>query len=300
MPAYSNIILKNNKFTLQFQQMSENRKIPVSRRSFIRNVSLASVFLLGGRITSLSAEEVYRLRKRVTLRFVVASDSHYGQPKTDFDGMIEKIIGQVNSFHANSPLDFCVINGDIIHNEKPLLPLAKKQLEKLTMPWYVTRGNHDMVSETYWQETWGTPVNHDVVIKKNAIILGDTSNEAGKYLAPDLVWLKQKLDEHKKKKQVFLFLHIPQAKWTVNGIDTPAFFELIKNYPNLKAVFHGHEHDQDGVKMSNHIPFFFDSHIGGSWGTAYKGFRVVELMDDSSLITYMMNPAEKMNEMTYS
>lgn len=279
--------------------MSDQKLHAQSRRSFLRNISFASVFLLGGGIRNLSAAEVYGLRKKVALRFVVASDSHYGQPKTDFDGMIEKIIGQINSFHNNHPLDFCVINGDIIHNEKPLMPLAKKQIEKLTMPWYVTRGNHDMVSTDYWKEVWGTPVNHDVVIKKKGIILGDTSNEEGKYLSPDLVWLKQTLDKHQQHKQVFLFLHIPQAKWTANGIDTPAFFELIKQYPNLKAVFHGHEHDQDGVRMSNDIPFFFDSHIGGSWGTAYKGFRVVELMDDGSLVTYMMNPVEKMNEMEY-
>lgn len=280
--------------------MSDQNSKVSSRRSFIRDLSFASVFLLGGGIQNLSAAEVYGLRKKVALRFVVASDSHYGQPKTDFDGMIEKIIGQVNSFHKNNPLDFCVINGDIIHNEKPLLPLAKKQIEKLTMPWYVTRGNHDMVSTDYWQEVWGTPVNHDVVIKKKGIILGDTSNEEGKYLSPDLGWLKQTLDKHQQRKQVFLFLHIPQAKWTANGIDTPAFFELIKQYPNLKAVFHGHEHDQDGVKMSHNIPFFFDSHIGGSWGTDYKGFRVVELMEDGSLVTYMMNPVERMNEMAYS
>jgi hypothetical protein len=270
-----------------------------SRRSFIRNISFASAFLLSGKISDLTGAEVYRLRKKVKLRFVVASDAHYGQPKTEFDAMIDKITTQVNLFHKTNPLDFTVINGDIIHNEKPLMPLAKQKLDQLTMPYYVTRGNHDMVTEEEWKATWNTPLNHDVVVKKQAIILGDTSNEKGTYLSPDLVWLKQKLDEHKKKKHVFIFLHIPQAKWTVNGIDTPAFFELLKNYPNIKAVFHGHEHDQDGVKMSGNIPFFFDSHIGGSWGTAYKGFRVVELMDDDSLVTYMMNPVEKIGEMSY-
>ena len=255
--------------------------------------------MLSGKISDLSGAEVYRLRKKVKLRFVVASDAHYGQPKTEFDAMIEKITAQVNAFHQNNPLDFTVINGDIIHNEKPLMPLAKQKIDRLTMPYYVTRGNHDMVSEDYWKEVWGMPVNHDVVVKKQAIILGDTSNEKGTYLAPDLVWLKQKLEEHKKKKQVFIFLHIPQAKWTANGIDTPAFFELLKNYPNIKAVFHGHEHDQDGVKMNGNIPFFFDSHIGGNWGTSYKGFRVVELMDDDTMVTYMMNPVEKLNELSY-
>jgi Icc protein len=279
--------------------MPEKNSRTSSRRSFIRNISFASAFLLSGKISDLTGAEVYRLRKKVKLRFVVASDAHYGQPKTAFDAMIEKITAQVNSFHNNNPLDFCVINGDIIHNEKPLMPLAKQKIDQLTMPYFVTRGNHDMVSEDYWKEVWGTPVNHDVVVKKQAIILGDTSNEKGTYLAPDLVWLKQKFEEHKKKKHVFLFLHIPQAKWTVNGIDTPAFFELLKNYPNIKAVFHGHEHDQDGVKMSGNIPFFFDSHIGGNWGTEYKGFRVVELMDDDSMITYMMNPVDKLNELSY-
>ncbi len=270
-----------------------------SRRQFIRNISFATAFLLSGKINGLSAAEVYQLRKKVKLRFAVASDAHYGQPQTAFDSMIENMTSQVNTFHITSPLDFCVINGDIIHNEKPLLPLAKQQLDTLTMPWYVTRGNHDMVSEDYWKEIWGTPVNHDVVVNKQAIIMGDTSNEKGTYLSPDLVWLRQKFEEHKKRKHIFLFLHIPQAKWTVNGIDTPAFFELVNNYPNIKAVFHGHEHDQDGVRMRGDIPFFFDSHIGGNWGTPYKGFRVVELMQDDSMITYMMNPVEKLNELTF-
>ena len=279
--------------------MSTKQPITNSRRIFIRNISFATAFLLSGKITNLSAEEVYHLKKKVQLRFVVASDAHYGQPKTLFDEMIEKIINQINTFHQSNPLDFCVINGDIIHNEKELLPTAKTKLDKFTMPYYVTRGNHDMVSEDYWKGVWNTPLNQDIVIKKQALILGDTSNEKGDYLSPDLVWLQSKLEEHKKRKHVFMFLHIPQTKKTANGIDTPAFFELIQKYPNIKAVFHGHEHDQDGVSMNAGIPFLFDSHMGGNWGTAYKGFRVVELLNDDSMITYMMNPIEKMYEMTF-
>lgn len=270
-----------------------------SRRAFIRNISFATAFLLSGKLRRVSAAEVYDLRTKVALRFVVASDAHYGQPKTEYDAMLQKIIGQVNTFHQTNPLDFCVINGDIIHNEKTFLPLAKQQIVQLKMPWYVTRGNHDMVTADLWKETWNMPLNHDVVIKQNGIILGDTSNESGTYLSPDLNWLKEKLEAHKKQQHIFLFLHIPQAKWTVNGIDNPAFFELINNYSNIKAVFHGHEHDQDGVKMYNSTPFLFDAHIGGSWGTEYKGFRVVELLNDQTMITYMMNPEVRMNELRY-
>lgn len=279
--------------------MEENKSTNHTRRTFIRNMGMATAVLFTGKLSELSAAEVFALREKVLLRFVVASDAHYGQPNTESDAMIEKIINQVNRFHKENTLDFCVINGDIIHNEKTLLPKAKQKLDALTMPWYVTRGNHDMVSEDYWKEVWGTPLNQAIVVKKQALILGDTSNEKGTYLAPDLVWLKEKLEEHKNRKHILIFLHIPQAKWTKNGIDTPAFFELLKQYPNVKAVFHGHEHDQDGVKMSDQIPFFFDSHIGGNWGTDYKGFRVVELMNDGTLLTYMMNPEQKINEMKY-
>lgn len=270
----------------------------MNRRSFLKDISFASAILLGGGVQELSALDVFELRKKVKLRFAVASDAHYGQPKTEFDGMIKTCIDQINAFHKQQSLDFCVINGDIIHNEKPLLAMAKQKLDLLTMPYYVTRGNHDMVTPEHWQEVWKMPLNHDVVVKKNAVLLGDTSNEAGKYLSPDLTWMQTKLEAHKNRKNVFIFLHIPQAKWTANGIETPAFFDLLKKYPNVKAVFHGHEHDQDGVKMVDKIPFLFDSHIGGNWGTKYNGFRIVELMKDNSIVTYIMNPTERINEFT--
>ncbi|MGI9138048.1 MAG: metallophosphoesterase family protein [Sediminibacterium sp.] len=279
--------------------MTNNKNIHTSRRYFIKNISFASAFLITGKITALSATDVLALKKKVKLRFVVASDIHYGQPNTPFEQMTETVINQINFFHQQNPLDFCVMNGDLIHNEKSFLPLVKSKLDSLSMPYYVTRGNHDMVTPEYWNSIWGIPLNHHIAIKNNGILLGDTSNEQGIYLSPDLNWLKNSLDAHKDKNHVFIFLHIPQAKWTKNGISTPEIFDIINKYPNVKAVFHGHEHDQDGVKMVEKVPYIFDAHVGGNWGTSYKGFRVVELMKDNTMITYMMNPTEKMNELSF-
>jgi 3',5'-cyclic AMP phosphodiesterase CpdA len=229
----------------------------------------------------------------------VASDVHYGQPDTLFEQMTETVVNQINLFHQQSPLDFCVVNGDLIHNVKSFLPLVKEKFDVLKMPYYVTRGNHDMVTPEYWNTVWGMPLNHDIVVKGNGILLGDTSNEQGVYLSPDLSWLNKALETHKDKNQVFIFLHIPQAKWTKNGISTPEVFDIIKKYPNVKAVFHGHEHDQDGIHMVEKVPYIFDAHVGGNWGTPYKGFRVVELLKDNSMITYMMNPTDKLNELSF-
>jgi Calcineurin-like phosphoesterase len=271
----------------------------ISRRAFLKNFSITTAWLLGGGIHELTAKEVLLLKNKVVFRFAVASDGHYGQPNTTFDDFFSQITTHINLFHKQSPLQGCVINGDIIHNEKELLTHAKQRLDQLIVPYYVTKGNHDMVSDEYWNEVWNAPVNYEAVFKKNTFLMLTTSNEKGEYLSPDLTWLKAKLDEHKKQKNIFIFLHIPQYKWTANAIDTPDYFELTKQYTNIKAVFHGHEHDQDGVRIMNKTPYLFDSHFGGNWGTSYHGFRVVELLKDNSMLTYMMNPVEKINQSTY-
>lgn len=271
-----------------------------SRRRFIKNISFTAVLMAGGGgIKYISAADAAELRKKTVFRFALASDGHYGQPGTASGENFKKIVDAINGFHQQHTLHSCIINGDIIHDKKEFLPLAKQQLDKLTMPWYVAKGNHDMVSDAYWEEVWGKAPNYVVKYKQAVIIIANTSNEEGKYLSPDLDWLKKELDNAAGQKNIFLVLHIPQKKWTANAIDTPAFFELIKNYPNIRAVFHGHEHDQDGVKMNGNLPFLFDSHFGGNWGTNYKGFRVVELMKDNSILTYIMNPIKKINEETY-
>jgi predicted phosphodiesterase len=272
----------------------------ISRRHFVKNISFASAFFMGGGFQSLSSQDVDALKDQVKMRFAVASDSHYGQPNTPYEAMMDTIIDKINLFHGSNPLDFCVMNGDIVHDEKSFLAQAKQKIDGLKVPYFVTRGNHDKCSSDYWEQVWNMPLNHQKVVKNSLVLLGDTSNEQGTYVSPDLAWLEAQLEANKKRKNIFLFLHIPQAKWTKNGIETPAFFELIKKYSNIRAVFHGHEHDQDGVQMIGKLPFLFDSHIGGSWGTPHKGFRVVELLNSGTVITYLMDPTVKKNELTYS
>ncbi len=272
----------------------------ISRRHFVKNISFASAFFMGGGFQSLSSQDVDALKDQVKMRFAVASDAHYGQPNTPYEAMMDTIIEKINLFHGSNPLDFCVMNGDIVHDEKSFLAQAKQKIDGLKVPYFVTRGNHDKCSSDYWEQVWNMPLNHQKVVKNSLVLLGDTSNEQGTYVSPDLAWLEAQLEANKKRKNIFLFLHIPQAKWTKNGIETPAFFELIKKYSNIRAVFHGPEHDQDGVQMVGKLPFLFDSHIGGSWGTPHKGFRVVELLNSGTVITYLMDPTIKKNELTYS
>ncbi|MGR3810867.1 metallophosphoesterase family protein [Jiulongibacter sp. NS-SX5] len=259
-----------------------------NRREFIKNASsLAALSLLPG-VSIPNLESL--LKKRPAVRIILASDSHYGQPKTDFKGMAQTFVQKANAFAKVHDCDYCILNGDLIHDEPTWLPEAKSVYDDLDIPFFVTKGNHDRVSDEVWEQTWGIPTNTSFTVKKNGFILANTSNENGDYHSPDLNWLKQELDAFVSLKNVFLVIHIPQAKWTANGIETPEFFELLSNYSNVKAVFHGHEHDQDGVRNHEGISYVFDSHIGGSWGTEYRGFRVLEVSKGGDVYTYMMNP----------
>lgn len=266
-----------------------------SRRKFIQQVSLATLAIWGAPLQHLTGQDVAGLQDDVVMRFAVASDIHYGQPNTAYREMTQTMLRQLNRFHTDFPLSFCVFNGDLIHDDPSFLTQIKNEFMQLSMDWYVTRGNHDQVGSKLWIDTFGYPLNHSVQHQQSVLILADTSNEKGAYLSPNLDWLKQQLDKAAKAKHIFLFLHIPQAPWTKNSVDTPAFFDLLRKYPNVRAVFHGHEHDQDGIKKEAAIPFIFDAHVGGNWGTPYRGFRVVEILKNNSLLTYMMNPTEKIN-----
>jgi Icc protein len=270
----------------------------VTRRKFLKGFTLTSAYLLTGGIQSLAAADLFSTQADVILRFAVGSDGHYGQAKTEYEKFLEEFVRNLSAFHQQMPLDACIVNGDIIHDQKAFLAQARAGLDQLPVPYYVTQGNHDMVSAEYWNEVWGVPVNYEAIIKNQVLLMMTTSNETGKYLSPDLNWLKEKLKLHKKK-NVFLFLHIGQQKWTTNCIDNEAYAKLIKKYPNLKAVFHGHDHDLDDVKMVGKIPHLFDSHYGGSWGTPYRGYRIVEVMKDESIRTYIMNPVDKINLTTH-
>ena len=253
---------------------------------------MITAIMASGGFQYISAANLFELRKKVKLRFIVASDAHYGQPETLYDEMAGTFIEKANLFHSNQPCNFCMLNGDIIHDEPHFMPLAKSKFDGLKMPFYVTKGNHDRISDDAWNGIWKMPVNYYFKKRKNTFLLATTSDEEGTYLAPNISWLKEKLEENKKQKNVFIFIHIPQAKWTSHAIDTPEMFELFSDYKNIKAVFHGHVHDQDGIFTKNGIPFVFDAHIGGSWGTEYRGFRVVEVLKNNTLVTYMMNPTE--------
>jgi hypothetical protein len=266
----------------------------VSRRQFLADVC-KTVFIIGmgNTLQSFSGKDYFggTDAKDIKLRFAVVSDGHYGQPDTDYRGMHEEMRRWLNQEHQARGLDFIFINGDLFHNDPVFLPEVKKLWDGLTRPYYVSRGNHDQTDAVTWGKTWKIPFNYSFDKKDTGFIVLDTANEKGEYVCPDITWAQKQLQAFHSKQQVFVFMHITPFDWTKGGHPCPQLVDLFNTQSNLKATFHGHDHDQDNVKNNAGKFYFFDGHTAGNWGTSYRGYRIVEIMKNGSVVTYQINPA---------
>ncbi len=231
----------------------------------------------------------------------MASDGHYGQPDTKYDFHHDNMISWLNKEKEQRGVDFAMINGDLFHNEVSFLPVVKTKWDQLKMPYYVSHGNHDQTDPANWEKTWKLPWDYSFEKNDLGFIVLNTANEKGDYVCPDINRAKEELNKYASKKHLFVFMHITPFKWTPGGVDCPDLVKLFDQQSNLKMIFHGHDHDQDNVKENNGKFYFFDSHVAGSWGTEYNGYRIVELLDDGSVLTYQMNPVteKRVNEKSF-
>lgn len=265
-----------------------------SRRSFLKNTFVASLgATFSAPVFSMNGPESYS-NKKVKLRFALASDGHYGQPGTDYVQSHTNIIKWLNKEHAVRPLDFVIFNGDIVHDNPELLQEVRtKYFNKLACPHYATMGNHDHADSVLWKSVFGHDYNHAFENNGSAFILANTSDTKGTYLCPDIEFIKSSLEKYRNNKIVFIVLHIPPHKWLPENTfyaECPELIKLFSEYSNIKAVFHGHDHNQDGVFYTgNDLPHFFDAHYGGNWGTEYRGYRVVEVNEDNNIHTFQVN-----------
>lgn len=216
-----------------------------------------------------------------------------GQPGTDYISMHNEMVEWINAEQQERGVDFAVINGDLFHDDVSFLAPVKSQWDNLNMPYHVTHGNHDMTDESNWQATFKKPWDYGFVQKGVAFMVLNTADEKGKYISPDVETTRRLLAQYAKPKHLFVFMHITPVKWTNAGIDAPEVVSLFSQQKNLKAVFHGHDHNEDAVKEKNGRPYFFDSHVGGNWGTEYRGYRVLEIMNNGDILTFQVNPATR-------
>lgn len=271
-----------------------------SRRSFLKNTftGIAAISVLpSATVFGATASGEIHEEKKLKLRFALASDGHYAQQGTDFKTDHENIVRWLNHEHETGHLDFVIINGDLVHNRPDLLKEVKENyFDRLKVPFYAIPGNHDHATTEQWKSVFGYEDNFSFEHGKDiAFVLANTSNTKGEYLCPDNKFLKKELDRYSSKKTVFIILHIPPHTWMPDQTffaECPDTIELLHQYANIKAVFHGHDHTLDSVFHTGKLPHFFDAHFGGDWGTEYKGYRIVEVSTSDEISTYQVNASK--------
>lgn len=272
-----------------------------SRRKFIKSgiVCAASLNLLPA-IQSFAGQPITHAGKisgNFKLRFAIASDGHYAQPDTDSDGFYSDLVKWLNNEHQTNHLDMVIINGDLVHNRPDLLPKVKQiYLDKLPVPYYTIPGNHDFADAAIWKSVFGYEDKYVVDKGDIGFVFANTADTKGKYVCPDHDFIKASLERFKNKPIVFVILHVPPHQWLPEEktlfVDCPEIIELLHSYPNVKAAFHGHDHSLDSIRYTSKLPHLFDSHFGGNWGTAYKGYRIVEVNAANQISTYQVNASQ--------
>jgi len=270
-----------------------------NRRKFLQSgiVGLAGISLLPSVSTFANGLYTSSLPQKFRLRFALASDGHYGQPDTDFDGFYSNLISWLSKEHQQNHLDFVIINGDLVHDRPDLLRKVKQNyLDKLPVKYHTLPGNHDFADAGLWKSVFGYEDNYTFEFSDIGFVLANTADTKGKYVCPNNSFLKESLENFRSKRMVFVVLHIPPHQWLPEEekifVSCPETVELLHAYPNIRACFHGHDHSLDGVRYTGKLPHFFDSHFGGNWGTDYKGYRIVEVSEDNQIFTYQVNASQ--------
>lgn len=280
----------------------------LTRRRFLAHSSaVAAAGALPARW--VRAEDLPKDRK-LKLRFAVASDLHFGPNKPK--GKTEALLVWINREKKEHGLDALFINGDVTHDRASHnITLRDEYLTKLDVPYYCGKGNHDYVDQEpgsateSWEKIWGYPANHGFTLKDFAFVMADTSapSDFRKWLAADPAWLKKELAKHRDAPAIFVLIHVAQRRegkddWPKYGVhakdqieQAEAVMALIESTPNVKAVFHGHNHDEAGMWESGDKRYFFSGHAGGWWGLP-RGYRIVEIDEDHRMVTYQVNAEE--------
>ena len=213
-----------------------------------------------------------------------------------------KTIKEINSL---SDIDFVVFGGDNLRSAKiENLNLFLHFLRKVNKKPYVLLGSNDVLSSNgidknfymkkvrraLWYHHSAKP-NYTFKYNGTLFIAMDGSKQYfqstnGYYSNDELLWLKNTLDKHKNENIVIL-QHYPllstKSSW-LQTAKTEAYEDLIKNYPNIKAIISAHYDQNIEIKKDNIF------HILNRDYSKTLGYKIIsfDFEKDDEIITFLI------------
>lgn len=177
-------------------------------------------------------------------RFAQLTDIHISRNSAT---ALQDLTNSVDEINAMDSIAFVIVSGDITDaGDKASMLAAKTQLDRLTIPYYVTSGNH----ETKWSESGCT--DFDKVFGSDRFAFtyngcffigfnsGPVIKMADGHVAPqDILWMQEQLDKQPKGTYIFPVTHYPLQTGDVdNWFDVT---DVLRQY-SVQVILGGHYH----------------------------------------------------------
>jgi outer membrane protein assembly factor BamB/predicted phosphodiesterase len=197
---------------------------------------------------------------------------------------IEDLKKSVRDINAMNDIKFIIFTGDISDfGYKEDMLIAKKILDSLKKPYYIVPGNHDTKwtgsGATAFDEVFG---HHNIHFNFGNIEFigyqtGPIARRGDGYVSPpDLRWIKQQLEDAKKKGRTIIpYTHYPLNKSISNWY---VLTRLFKQY-DVRVALAGHGHRNQKMNFDG-IPAVM-ARTNTSRNNAPVGYTLVDVKNDS-------------------
>ncbi len=193
------------------------------------------------------------------MKFIHISDTHLiGDEYHSLYGIdprfrLKKALQSINKWHKDA--EFIVITGDLSNDgSKSSYSRLEEILKNSTLPVFPILGNHDIrdnFRQFFPQYTSDNFIQYSEKIGDKVFLFLDSvveNNQYGELCKERMAWLENQLKTHKKE-SIYIFMHHHPISCGLYEMDNVGnfktqdiFWNLLKNYNNIKHISFGHIH----------------------------------------------------------
>ncbi len=185
----------------------------------------------------------------------------------------------VNEVNKKPSVDFVIHVGDITDFGLPKqYEWANSLLLKLTSPYFVVVGNHDLVGNgsTAYKEMFGA-FNFSFIYDSVKFVFVNTNSREFKFSGnvPDINWLDAQLQPNDNFTNAVVIFHVPPMDGDFNSSLEQAFHNTLARYNNVLFATHGHLHHHEIYKPYNDSISYINV-----YGVEHRKFNIIKITNN--------------------